>query len=160
MDILMQQTEDWIYNQAGAIPYKFDKGILKILLITTLRRKRWIIPKGIIELDFSAHESALQEAFEEAGVKGDIQVTPVGEYQYKKWEGTCTVKVFPLKVEDELQEWPESKQRTRRWVSVEEAVELVVEKQLKGIIRKLPQLVAAKTVTKETMGVEKDNGKG
>ena len=61
--------------------------------------------------------------------------------QYKKWGGTCTVKVFPLKVENELQEWPESNVRTRRWVSIKEAADLVVEEKLKEIICRMPSVI-------------------
>jgi len=126
---------DWIYNQSGVVPFRSEKGKTQILLITSRSRKRWVIPKGIIEPDLSPQESAQKEAYEEAGVSGKICGEAVGTYTYDKWGGTCTVKVFLLEVEKTLEDWPESYFRTREWMSVEEAVKRVDETDLKEIIR-------------------------
>jgi 8-oxo-dGTP pyrophosphatase MutT (NUDIX family) len=128
---------DWIYNQSGVIPFRLEKGKMLILLVTSRSGKRWVIPKGIIEPDLSPQESAQKEAYEEAGVSGEISGKSVGTYSYKKWGGTCTVKVFLLKVEKILEDWDESYLRTREWMSVEEAVKRIDEAKLKDIIRGL-----------------------
>jgi len=128
---------DWIYNQSGVVPFRLEKGKAQILLVTSRSGKRWVIPKGIIELDLSPKESAQKEAHEEAGVSGKICRKAVGTYTYNKWGGTCTVKVFLLKVEKILEDWPESYFRTREWMSVEEAVKRVDEAKLKEIIKDL-----------------------
>ena len=39
-------------EQSGVIPYRIQEGKIEILLITSLKKKRWIIPKGIIESDW------------------------------------------------------------------------------------------------------------
>ncbi|MGB6867477.1 MAG: NUDIX hydrolase, partial [Candidatus Aminicenantaceae bacterium] len=129
---------DWIYNQSGVVPFRLEKGKAQILLITSRSGKRWVIPKGIIEPDLSPIESAQKEAYEEAGVSGKICGKAVGTYTYNKWGGTCTVKVFLLKVEETIEDWPESYFRTREWMSVEEAVKRIDEAKLKEIINKLP----------------------
>jgi 8-oxo-dGTP pyrophosphatase MutT (NUDIX family) len=126
---------DWIYNQSGVVPFRLEKGKVQILLVTSRSRKRWVIPKGIIEPDLSPQESAQKEAYEEAGVSGKICGEAVGTYTYNKWGGTCTVKVFLLEVEKTLEDWSESYFRTREWMSVEEAVKRVDETELKEIIR-------------------------
>ncbi len=131
---------DWIYNQSGVVPFRLENGKVQILLVTSRSRKRWVIPKGIIEPDLSPQESAQKEAYEEAGVSGKISGEAVGTYTYNKWEGTCTVKVFLLEVEKTLEDWPESYFRTREWMSVEEAVKRVDEADLKEIIRDLSVL--------------------
>jgi 8-oxo-dGTP pyrophosphatase MutT (NUDIX family) len=128
---------DWIYNQSGVVPFRFEKDKVQILLVTSRSRKRWVIPKGIIEHDLSPQESAQKEAHEEAGVSGKIIGKTAGTYTYNKWGGTCTVKVFLLKVETILEDWPESYLRTREWMSVQEAVKRVDEAELKEIIRGL-----------------------
>jgi 8-oxo-dGTP pyrophosphatase MutT (NUDIX family) len=136
----MDQTDniDWIYNQSGVIPFKRTEGGVQILLITSRSRKRWVIPKGIIEPDLSPQESAQKEALEEAGISGNIINDSVGKYTYKKWGGTCTVQVFLLEVENIHDDWPEAYFRTREWISVEEASERVDEKELKKIIKTIP----------------------
>ena len=126
---------DWIYNQSGVVPYRLENDKVQILLVKSRSGKRWVIPKGIIEPDLSPKESAQKEAYEEAGVSGKICRKAVGTYTYNKWGGTCTVKVFLLKVEKTIEDWPESYFRKREWMSVEEAVERVDEAKLKEIIR-------------------------
>jgi 8-oxo-dGTP pyrophosphatase MutT (NUDIX family) len=67
-----------IYRQSGAVPFRVRDGTIEVLLITSLTSGRWIIPKGIIEPQLSSAASAAQEAFEEAGVRGELSV-PVGQ---------------------------------------------------------------------------------
>ena len=132
---------DWIYNQSGVIPFRREEGDVQILLITSRSRKRWVIPKGIVEPELSAQESAQKEAFEEAGITGKIINGMVGKYTYKKWGGTCTVRVFLLEVEEIFDDWPEAFFRTREWTSVEEASDRVEEKELKKIIQSIPRYI-------------------
>jgi len=90
----------------------------------------------------SAAESAAMEAFEEAGVRGQIGDRPIDEYSYKKWGGVCGVKVFLLEVDEILDEWPESDIRRREWMSVDDAVEAIDQQALKAIVGSLPDRVA------------------
>ena len=137
----------WYYSQSGAIPYRLINGEFQVLLITTRGRKRWIVPKGIVEQDLSPAESALQEAYEEAGVKGRIQITPMGGFQFEKWGGTCSVTVFPLAVEEVLDKWPESKVRQRKWVSIQSAPDMVDEPDLKRMIAEIPSVAESEVYT-------------
>lgn len=114
-----------------------------MLLITSVRRGRWIIPKGVVERDLTPAESALKEAWEEAGVSGKISGESIGTYQYRKWGGTCTVTVFLLQVSEEKKDWPERKQRHRRWVSLKKAVKLLEEPDLKLIMKRAAELLAS-----------------
>lgn len=143
----MARKPPWFYNQSGVIPFRMQSDVIEILLITSKRRKRWIIPKGIIEQHVSPQESAAKEALEEAGVRGRVHATPIGEYEYDKWHGTCKVKVFPMEVTEILGQWLESGFRHRKWVSPEEAAALVDEPELKQIIRRIPDVVHTKCET-------------
>jgi 8-oxo-dGTP pyrophosphatase MutT (NUDIX family) len=67
-----------LYQQSGVIPYRRVQNQLEILLITSIRRGRWIIPKGLVEPHLSPAESACQEAWEEAGVVGQVDSKPLG----------------------------------------------------------------------------------
>ena len=132
---------DWMFNQSAAIPFRFEDGEPRLLLVTSRRKKHWVVPKGIIEPHLSAPESAAREAWEEAGIRGRVRPQPIGEYEYDKWGGTCHVRVFLLEVEEELAEWPEAFFRERRWVSVEEAAELVDQAGLRRLILLVPDLL-------------------
>jgi 8-oxo-dGTP pyrophosphatase MutT (NUDIX family) len=126
-----------IYDQSAVIPFRFDEENIKVLLITSVKSKQWIFPKGIIETNLSPQESAKKEAFEEAGVQGMVVDFLVGEYSYKKWGGVCNVKVFPMQVTEIHKKWPESDVRQRKWVSTQDAVKLLERDELKNQLYKL-----------------------
>ena len=121
----MDDTPDVVIPQSAAIPYRIEDHSPRILLITSRRRKRWIVPKGIVEPWQSPEDAALEEAFEEAGVRGSLVGNALGDYEYEKWDGVCRVDVFLMRVEEVLASWPEAGIRERVWVGVDEAVELV-----------------------------------
>lgn len=137
----MARYSSSMYDQSGVIPFWVRKKEIQIMLVTSRSGKRWVIPKGTIESDLSALESAEKEAFEEAGVLGKAHPMAIGKYKYNKWGGTCTVEVFLLEVKKVLQEWPESQLRQREWLKVEGAIRRVDEKILKKIIRRVPKLL-------------------
>jgi phosphohistidine phosphatase len=136
----MNQVPAHFYTQSAVIPFRLEQGEFRILLISSRRKRRWVIPKGVKEPGLSAPESAAKEALEEAGIEGRVQDRPVGRYHYEKWGGVCHVEVYPMAVERVLERWDES-YRDREWVSLEEAVRRVEEPQLKALIGQLPQLV-------------------
>jgi uncharacterized protein len=129
-------------RQVAALPYRFvdgSGGPIEVLLITSFRSRRWIIPKGNVDFGMSPHQAAAQEALEEAGVVGEIGNEPLGTFSYTKLvaDGTSVeaeVEVYPLPVSAELDDWPERNQRERRWLPISEAIEAVVEPDLAAIM--------------------------
>ena len=106
-----------------------------MLLVTSRKGKRWVIPKGVIDEGSSPAESAAREAWEEAGIRGTISKRESGRYRYEKWGGVCTVRVFLLAVEEEADQWPESGIRRREWLGSEEAAARIDEEGLRLLIR-------------------------
>ena len=84
-------------------------------------------------------ESALQEAEEEAGVKGVVLKIKLGEYSYQKWGGICDVQVFPMHVTEVLEDWPESGIRKRKWVSIDKAAVLINKKELQDLLKRFEE---------------------
>lgn len=80
----------------------------------------------------------MQEAYEEAGIRGKIVSEVLGEFRYHKWGGTCTVRVFLMEIDEILTSWPEVEYRYRIWVGVEEAIQFLKEKKLKRIVKEIP----------------------
>jgi len=107
--------------QAAAIPVKNNK----VCLVTSSNGKRWVIPKGLIDPGRTAAETALKEAWEEAGLVGALSKDPVGSYLYSKLDRTYHVVVFVLQVTTAAEDWPERDLRQRIWVSVERALEQI-----------------------------------
>ncbi len=133
-----------VYKQSGVIAFRLRDGALEVLLITSRKRMRWVIPKGLIEPDMSARESAGKEAFEEAGVEGLVSNYSIGRYQYAKWGGICDVEIFLLFTERMYNDWPESGMRNRQWLPHNEAAELIEEQDLRKLIESLPDILSKK----------------
>ncbi len=138
----MAQWPDWLYRQSAALPYRERGNGLEVLLISSRGGRRWLAPKGIVEPGLTAFESAAKEAFEEAGVRGEIAEQDIGRYLQRKWGGICEIEVYPLRVTAELSEWPEAGIRRREWLPVAQAVERIDFKALRKIVRRLPKRLA------------------
>jgi len=125
---------EWYYTQSAVIPFQKKEDEIHIVIITSRNHKRWIVPKGIVEKELSPQDSAAKEAFEEAGVRGRVYSNAIGEYQYEKWGGICTVQVFPLEVQEILDNWEEMEYRERKIIPLDEAKTLLTEKALKQLL--------------------------
>ncbi|CBN55491.1 NUDIX hydrolase [Kamptonema animale CS-326] len=128
-------------QQSGVIPYRILDGEIEIMVITSSTGKRWVIPKGLVEPDMTPQDSAAKEAWEEAGLIGNVLPTLLGTYEYQKWGRICRVEVFLLQVEIVLESWPEAKKRKREWVSLAKAVKRVEEAELKRILTDLTSML-------------------
>jgi len=120
--------------QAASISY-FEGNVC---FITSKSGKRWVIPKGSISKGKTAAETALLEAWEEAGLTGKLHKNPVGSYSYSKSGLSYLVTVFLLQVSSIAEVYPEHRQRLRKWVSISEANSIVHEKELLDLLQSLP----------------------
>lgn len=116
----------------------------EILLITSRNTRRWIIPKGWVETDQTAAESAAREAFEEAGVTGRVADQPLGEYHYLKARKDgigipCRVEVFLLEVTGQADHFPEKGQRSQIWLPPGQAAMWLSDPGLRDIVRAFQQ---------------------
>jgi 8-oxo-dGTP pyrophosphatase MutT (NUDIX family) len=128
------KPDDW-YRQSAAIPwFSGADGSMKIVLVTSRKRKRWIVPKGIVDSGLSPAESAAKECFEEAGVVGEITSVPVGVYESRKWGGVCRIEVFPFLVIGMSEDWPESSSRKRIVVDAGEARRRITHPGLRSVL--------------------------
>ncbi|WP_176082681.1 NUDIX hydrolase [Martelella sp. HB161492] len=133
--------------QIAALCFRLEKAGPEVLLITSRTTRRWIIPKGWPLYGTDGGGTALQEAWEEAGVKprGGAPVR-IGSYRYKKIvDGglpvPTIVDVYAIEVEKLLDNFPEMDQRKRQWMKPEAAAKAVDEEQLKAILMDLSGLL-------------------
>jgi 8-oxo-dGTP pyrophosphatase MutT (NUDIX family) len=126
-------------TQYGVLAYRMSEGgEPMILLVTSRETRRWVIPRGNPVVGLPPPLSAAEEAWEEAGVKGETSFQEIGSYRYRKRRrfGSVPAEVFvyPFRVTEELDEWPEQSERERRWFRRAEAAEAVEEADLADLI--------------------------
>ena len=106
----------------------------RICLITSSSGKHWLVPKGRLEHGLKLRETARQEAWEEAGLIGQISPRPVGAYEYRKLGHIYRVVIFWMKVTHVQSRWPECKRRRRRWLIPEKALPQISHTPLRKLV--------------------------
>jgi 8-oxo-dGTP pyrophosphatase MutT (NUDIX family) len=106
--------------QAGTVPVRVRAPGLEVCLVTSRGTGQWGFPKGNIDVGETSRSAALQETWEEAGVRGEL-VAEVQGYAYAKSGRVHSVTMYLLRVSEVADDWPERNQRRRRWVDVGEA---------------------------------------
>ena len=82
------------FKQFAALPFRTREDDLEILLITTRKKRRWSVPKGWPIKRTAPHETAVIEAYEDAGVRGAIGEKQIGRFRkrIKGKSSPCCVK--------------------------------------------------------------------
>ncbi|WP_209505701.1 MULTISPECIES: NUDIX hydrolase [unclassified Ruegeria] len=115
----------------------------EVLLITSRETGRWIIPKGWPVNGLDGLETALLEAWEEAGVRADaVDKEPVGQFTYDKiFKGgtaqSVLTRVYRVSVRELADDFPEVDKRKRQWFSPAEAAKRVQEPELQALLRQM-----------------------
>ncbi|KAL5745255.1 hypothetical protein ACOSP7_026401 [Xanthoceras sorbifolium] len=128
----LQRYHKGLRQVVGCVPYRYkvveqtaleiNEEDLEVLLISSQKGKGMLFPKGGWETDESKIEAASRETMEEAGVIGTVECE-LGKWNFKSkshdtyYEGY----MFPLRVQEQLDIWPEKNVRERAWMSVPEA---------------------------------------
>ena len=81
---LNEDGKKGVRTQFGALCWRRHEGEIQVLLITSRRTRRWIIPKGWPQHQTTPVKAAAAEAWEEAGVEGRAKATCLGIYSYNK----------------------------------------------------------------------------
>jgi len=129
-----------VRTQFAALCFRRKAGETEVLLVTSRTTRRWIVPKGWPMPGVTPMETARREAWEEAGVKGRMSPACLGIYSYTKLLETrdddlpCVVAVFPLKVMAVATDFPERRERRRKWFSLKKAAAKVTEPELAQLI--------------------------
>jgi 8-oxo-dGTP pyrophosphatase MutT (NUDIX family) len=133
-------NRDGVPIQSGALPWRLRKRRrAEVMLVTGRRSKRWMIPKGWPMFGKSLAESAAQEAFEEAGIKGKVNPKPIGRFRHVKQhvllgDIEVEIQVHTMAVQRELDNWPERGERSRKWFELSEAAARVDSEELRTLI--------------------------
>lgn len=141
-------------TQFGALCWRRRRGGIEVLLVTSRDTGRWVIPKGWPVDGLDGAGSASREAWEEAGVRATEPPVALGFYTYDKVLGRgedrsasvpCVVSVFAMAVTRQSKDFPEARQRRRRWFSQAKAARKVDEPELQALIAGFSPLTRPKT---------------
>jgi 8-oxo-dGTP pyrophosphatase MutT (NUDIX family) len=113
MGNMMEIKNKQVFEQAAVLPFVFTENGYSIYLITSLHRKKWILPKGVVESDELPLYTAVRETYEEAGLIGMVYNDPIGTWSKEKWGGVCDITVYVMRVAVALDQWPEADVRQR-----------------------------------------------
>ncbi len=129
-----------VRTQFAALCYRIVKDKTEILLVTSRGTGRWIVPKGWPMDGVTPARAAITEAWEEAGVQGQCADICLGLFSYAKSVAPemllpCVVMVYPVRVSNLADNYPEAGSRQRKWFSQKKAARAVKEPELAQIIK-------------------------
>jgi phosphohistidine phosphatase len=112
---------DGVPQQAGVIAVRRAGNAFEVCLIRRKASRRWGIPKGMVDPGNTHEETALNEAWEEAGLKGRLIGEALGTFVYEKWNHDLVVAVYLMEVTEAYDHYEEAHFRDRRWWPLTEA---------------------------------------
>jgi 8-oxo-dGTP pyrophosphatase MutT (NUDIX family) len=145
--------------QVAAICYRRTADSVEFLLVNTNGGAKWTFPKGAPERSMSHSQAAAREAFEEAGVRGEIEPRHFHLYLYSKgvfWRPPgvreFVVKAFLMEVEQ--MGHPHEPDRNPTWFLPENARKMLAKgrevkyaKEMQSVVdRALEEIGALKAV--------------
>lgn len=130
-----------MFRQIAALPIQFaDDGSLHLYLVTSRGGGRWIIPKGNPIRGLAPHEVAAQEAFEEAGLIGQVMPVCIGTFEFYRArriaDRNYLVDVYPMFVEKQVSKFDEQRQRRVLRCDLETALSMVTVQPLAALIER------------------------
>lgn len=143
-------------KQLGVLAYEFHRDQVWLVLVTNRKGTRWILPKGQPEASLSGKKVAIMEAYEEAGILGEInrEIAPV-EVEVQTNRGRVRLIVYPMRIRKLMSKFPENKLRKRLLLDSEKALRKLDKKPLKICVKKLVKKLK-KHRTKKTGTMERD----
>jgi 8-oxo-dGTP pyrophosphatase MutT (NUDIX family) len=116
----------------GVIPFRGTGNENIEFLIVSTKNGNWGLPKGNLMKKLGSKGTALQEAYEEAGIIGSV----IGQKVSAKIKGK-QMAFYPMEVKNELAVWPESEWRQRKWIRSNEAKDYLNHGSLRSILKEL-----------------------
>ncbi|KXN68771.1 hypothetical protein CONCODRAFT_51362, partial [Conidiobolus coronatus NRRL 28638] len=124
---------------AGVVAYSPDNSNKICIVSSSKKSNKWVLPKGGVESGEKKKIAAAREAWEEAGIKGEVG-DKLGDWHIYtvNSEGLRAehYTFYTLKVTKIYDDWPEKDGRRRKWVQADKALELVKWKYMKKAISK------------------------
>ncbi len=136
---------------AGGVAFRWRDATLEIVIVLAKPKLRWQLPKGIVDPGESPEVTALREVREETGVEAErIALIETIEYWYRSIKNGKPVRYHKFvhfyllrylrgdvsRHDHEIEE--------ARWVSFEEAIELLEFKSERDVVEKALEMIQAR----------------
>jgi 8-oxo-dGTP pyrophosphatase MutT (NUDIX family) len=136
---------------AGGVAFRWQDSEPEIAIVSVKPKLRWQLPKGIVDPGESPPVTAVREVKEEAGIETDlIKLIETIEYWYRSEKNGRPVR-FHKFVHFYLLEYRsgdvsnhDHEVEESRWVSFEEAIEMLAFKSEREVVEKAREMIVAK----------------
>lgn len=137
---------------AGGVAFRRVKSKLEMAIVSVKPSLRWQLPKGIVDPGETPEVTAVREVQEEAGVETELlELIETVEYWYQRVQYGKRIRFHKFvhfyllqylsgDVQDHDHEIAEA-----RWVSFEEAIEMLAFKSERGVVEKAREMIWSKT---------------
>jgi len=132
-------------HRIGVIPFDLKEEAIALLFVTSQTRGRWILPKGKIKPGESHVDACAREAFEEAGIRGQVlqdfpMTTVIGRQISTNKIEQIPVTYYPFFVDKQKNKWPEGDSRERHWALLGDAHKIIFRKDFKRLLKQFEEL--------------------
>jgi 8-oxo-dGTP diphosphatase len=136
---------------AGGVAFRRKDSDLEVVIVSVKPKLRWQLPKGIVDPGESPQVAAVREVREEAGIETDlIKLIETIEYWYRSVKNGKPVR-FHKFVHFYLLEYRsgnvtnhDDEVEESRWVSFEEAIEMLAFKSEREVVEKAREMIEAR----------------
>ena len=120
----MAKKDNYVIQAAGGVLWKKVGGEKKLAIVHRGKHNDWSLPKGKVDKGESWKETALREVLEETGYIAKIKKY-AGSISYLLDSKPKVVLFWHMKIKSEQKDQMNGEVDEVRWVTIEEAVELL-----------------------------------
>jgi 8-oxo-dGTP pyrophosphatase MutT (NUDIX family) len=135
---------------SGGVVYRQTKDTIDIVIIAVGEKRRWQLPKGLVNRGENPNQTALREVREETGIDSILlDLIDKIEYWYYGQSGSKRIRFhkvvhfYLLKFQSGNTEDHDQEVEEARWVEIDEAQTLLAFKSEKEIVAKAKETIQA-----------------